>query len=254
LRWHPFPAAAPDATIPRMRRHRIFTTAVLGLLLLALPASASAAVTATKVRVGNHRGLVRVVVDFTGGTISANNVELAAGNIDGSGRARLELTLPGARTTAPTTRAHGVRVVVTKTAAGLRVRIISVRHRFKLLGYRALRSPTRLVIDVYRRSSRARLGVGGCVRVSARSTSTSGMVRARGTVGRIFEATFRVQLRRSTGRLVAARTVTHQPGRWSTLLHHTVARRQPGLLEAFVLSAKDGAVQCLSQRPITLMP
>jgi hypothetical protein len=237
-----------------MRRHLIFTIAVLGLLLVALPASASAAVTATKIRVGSHRGFVRVVVDFTGGTVRDNDVELAAGNIDGTGRARLEITKAGALTTAPTTTAAGVRVVVSKTAAGLRVRVISSRHRFKLLGYRALRSPTRLVIDVYRRASRVPLRVGGCVKVGSNSTSMPGMVTARGTVGQVFEATFRVQLRRSGGSLAAARTVTHQPGHWSTVLHHSVARRQPGLLEAFVLSAKDGAVQCLSQRPLTLKP
>jgi hypothetical protein len=237
-----------------MRRHLIFTTAVVGLLLAALPASASAAVTATKIRIGSHRGFVRVVVDFTGGAITSNNVELAAGNIDGTGRARLEVTKAGALTTAPTTTAGGVRVVVSKTAAGLRVRIISSRHRFKFIGYRTLHSPTRLVIDVYRRASRVRLFVGGCVKVGSNSMSMPGMVTARGTVGQIFEATFRVQLRRSTGGLAAGRTVTHQPGPWSTILHHSVSRRQPGLLEAFVLSAKDGALQCLSQRPITLKP
>ena len=53
--------------------------------MAALPASASAAVTATKIRIGSHRGFVRVVVDFTGGTITSNNVELAAGNIDAYG-------------------------------------------------------------------------------------------------------------------------------------------------------------------------
>jgi len=84
-----------------MRRHRIFALAVLGLLLAALPASAAAAVTATKIRIGSHRGFVRVVVDFTGGSVRGNDVELAAGNIDGTGRARLEITKAGALTTAP---------------------------------------------------------------------------------------------------------------------------------------------------------
>jgi hypothetical protein len=237
-----------------MRRHLIFTTAVLGLLLAALPASAAAAVTATKIRIGSHRGFVRVVVDFTGGSVRGNDVELAAGNIDGTGRARLEISKAGALTTAPTTTVGGVRVVVSKTAAGLRVRVITARHRIKFLGYRALRSPTRLAIDLYRRNSRVPLLVGGCVKVGSNSMSMPGMVLARGRAGQIFESTFRVQVRRSTGSVAAGRTVTSPPGPWSTVLHHGVTRRQPGLLEAFVLSAKDGALQCLSQRPLTLMP
>lgn len=237
-----------------MRRHLIFTTAVVGLLLAALPASASAAVTATKIQIGSHRGFVRVVVQFTGGTITGNNIELAAGDVDRTGRARLEITKSGALTTAPTVRAGGVRALVSKTSAGLRLRVISSAHRFKFLGYRVVRSPTRLVVDLYRRDARVPLRVGGCVKVGSNSMSTPGMVLARGTSGQIFESTFRVQLRRSTGSLAAGRTVTNPPGPWSTVLHHSVARRQPGLLEAFVLSAKDGAVQCLSQRAITLKP
>jgi hypothetical protein len=38
------------------------------------------------------------------------------------------------------------------------------------------------------------------------------------------------------------------------VLNHAVPTTQTGLIEAFVLSAKDGALQCLSQRPVTLRP
>ena len=196
-----------------MRRHLIFTTAVVGLLLAALPASASAAVTATEeIQIGSHRGFVRVVVQFTGGTITGNDIELAAGQdvVDRTGRARLEITKSGALTTAPTVRAGGVRALVSKTSAGLRLRVISSAHRFKFLGYRVVRSPTRLVVNLYRRDARVPLRVGGCVKVGSNSMSTPGMVLARGTSGQIFESTFRVQLRRSTGSLAAGRTM-HQP-------------------------------------------
>jgi hypothetical protein len=37
-------------------------------------------------------------------------------------------------------------------------------------------------------------------------------------------------------------------------LRHHVTRRQTGLVEAIVFSAKDGAVQCLFQRPVVLRP
>jgi hypothetical protein len=237
-----------------MRRHRIFTTAVLALLLLALPASASAAVTATKIRIASHAGFVRVVVDFTGGTITDNNVELAAGNIDTTGRARLDITKSGAMTTAAAKRASGVRAAVTKTSTGLRVRFTANTHRFKFLRYRTFTSPTRLVVDLYRRNSLVSLSAGGCVKVGTNSTSTSGRVVARGTAGQIFESTFRVRLRKANGQVVSARTVTHPPGPWSAVLNHSVPTQQRGLIEAFVLSAKDGALQCLSQRGVTLRP
>jgi hypothetical protein len=237
-----------------MAHHRLPLTAVLALLLLALPASASAAVTATKIRIASHRGFVRVVVDFTGGTVRDNDVELAPGSIDRTGRARLDITKAGAMTTAAAMRASGVRAAVSKTSRGLRVRFTASPHRFKFLHYHAVTSPSRLVVDLYRRNSRVALTVGGCVKVGTNSTSTSGMVVARGTAQQVFENTFRVRLRRAAGNVVSARTVTNPPGPWSAVLRHHVATRQTGLVEAFVLSAKDGALQCLSQRRITLRP
>jgi hypothetical protein len=36
------------------------------------------------------------------------------------------------------------------------------------------------------------------------------------------------------------------------VLRHRVIRRQTGLVEAVVFSAKDGALQCLFQRRVTL--
>ena len=73
---------------------------------------------------------------------------------------------------------------------------------------------------------------------------------------RIFENTFRVRLRRSSGAVVAAKTVTTATatGPWSTELRHTVTPRQTGVVEAVAFSAKDGAVQCFYQRPVTLRP
>jgi len=248
------PAAGAGCHHALMRRHRISTTAVLALLLLALPASASAAVTATKIRIASHRGFVRVVIDFTGGTVRDNDVELAAGNIDTTGRARLDITKAGATTTAAAKRASGVRASVSRTPAGLRVRFTANAHRFKFLHYHAVTTPTRLVVDLYRHNSRVALTVGGCVKVGSNSTSTPGRVLARGTAQQVFENSFRVRLRRAAGNVVSARTVTNPPGPWSAVLRHHVATRQTGLVEAFVLSAKDGALQCLSQRPITLRP
>ena len=197
---------------------------------------------------------MRVVVDFTGGTVRDNDVLMAPGNIDTTGRARLDITKSGAMTTAAAKRASGVRAAITKTSTGLRVRFTANSHRFKFLHYRTFTSPTRLVVDLYRRNSRVPLTVGGCVKVGANSTSTSGRVVARGTAGQIFESTFRVRLRKANGQVVSAKTVTHPPGPWAAVLRHSVPTQQSGLIEAFVLSAKDGALQCLSQRGVTLRP
>ena len=79
----------------------------------------------------------------------------------------------------------------------------------------------------------------------------------RGTVAtRIFENTFRVRLRRAGGQVVAAKTVTtaSPTGPFTAILRHSVGTQQTGVVEAIVFSAKDGAVQCLYQRPVTLRP
>jgi hypothetical protein len=248
------PAAGAGCHHARMRRHRTFTTAVLALLLLALPASASAAVTATKIRIASHRGFVRVVVDFTGGTVRDNDVEMAPGNIDQTGRARLEITKAGAMTTAAAKRASGVRASVSRTPKGLRVRFTANAHRFKFLHYHAVTTPTRLVVDLYRRNSRVALNVGGCVKVGSNSTSTSARWSRAARRSRSSRTRSACACAARSGNVVSARTVTNPPGPWSAVLRHHVATRQTGLVEAFVLSAKDGALQCLSQRPITLRP
>jgi hypothetical protein len=225
------------------------------VVLAALPASASAAtLTAKRIRVAGHIGYVRVVVDFTGAALADNQVELASGVIDTQGRARLEIASAGATTNAATVHSTGATVSISRVGTGLRIRIGATRHRFKFLGYSVLHSPERLVIDLYRRASHASLARGGCLKILPTTTSTSGKVTVRGAVvTRIFENTFRVRVRRSTGAVVAAKTVT-ATGPWSAQLLHHVSSRQTGLVEAIVFSAKDGAVQCLYQRPVTLRP
>jgi hypothetical protein len=240
-----------------MKPQRPLTLLVALVLVAVLPASASAALTAHHVRVGPHVGFVRVVVDFTGAPLAFNEVNLAAGNIDAQGRARLEITKAGAVTTAAAISSSRANVSVARTSTGLRVRISASAHRYKFLSYSVLHSPERLVIDLYRRASRAPLAVGGCLKIGNTTSSTSGKVTARGVVTtRLFENTFRVRLRRAGGAVVAAKTVTMATptGPWSAQLRHRVATRQTGLVEAIVYSAKDGAVQCLFQRPVVLRP
>jgi hypothetical protein len=227
------------------------------VVLAALPASASAAtLTAHHIRVAGHTGYVRVVVDFSGAPLAINDVNLAPGSIDAHGLARFDVTATGATTTAAAVKSTA-NVSVLRTSTGLRVRISTAAHRFKFVSYTVLHSPERLVIDLFRRASRARLARGGCLKISNSTTSTSRKVMVRGVVTTpIFENTFRVRLRGAGGRVVAAKTVTTATptGPWSKLLRHRVGRRQTGLIEAIVFSAKDGAVQCLYQRPVTIRP
>ena len=110
-----------------MKPLRSIALLVAFVFVAVLPASASAALTATKIRIGSHTGFVRVVIDFTGGTITDNNVELASGTIDSTGNARLEIAKAGAMTTATTSARSGARVSIVRDATGLRVRIRATR-------------------------------------------------------------------------------------------------------------------------------
>src|SRR3954469_3296594 len=75
-----------------------------------LASSAAAAPTAKTIRVGTRPGVVRVVVEFGGGRVRAGEVVASDPDPFPDGRARLPLTHAGVRTTAPSVKAHGVRV------------------------------------------------------------------------------------------------------------------------------------------------
>src|SRR6188472_2656395 len=63
------------------------------------PGAASAALTATQIRIGNHPAFVRVVVDFSGGTLHRNDAE-SPDPLPFDGRARVRITHAGIDTTA----------------------------------------------------------------------------------------------------------------------------------------------------------
>ena len=205
-----------------------------------LPASASAALTATKIRIGSHTGFVRVVVDFTGGTITGNNVELAAGTIDPTGRARLEITKAGAMTTAADDeRERRARLGGAKSPPACVCGSSVDAARFKFLGYRVMHSPERLVDrPLPARVARARSRVGGCLKIGRTTTSTPGRVMARGTVAAdLREHVPRASCGAPAAAVVAAKTVTTATatGPWSTVLRHSVAPRQTGAGRGVVL-------------------
>src|SRR5687768_7014550 len=122
-----------------------------GLLVAAVvPAEASAALTATGIRVGDHAGFVRVVVDFSGGRVLAGEVVASDPDPFPDGVVRLPLTRRGVRSTAAPVTAHGVRASIGGRRGRIVIRLEGADRRFKYAGYRALRGPDRLVVDLYK--------------------------------------------------------------------------------------------------------
>ena len=79
---------------------------LVGGAMLAPPASA--VLTAREIRIGDHPGFVRVVVDFTGGRVEPGEVVATDPNPFPDGFVRLPLTRSGVRTTADPVRDEGV--------------------------------------------------------------------------------------------------------------------------------------------------
>ena len=90
-----------------MRRLLVaLATTLVGGAVLAPPASA--ALTAREIRIGDHPGFVRVVVDFTGGRVETGEVVATDPDPFPDGFVRLPLTRAGVRTTADPVRDEGV--------------------------------------------------------------------------------------------------------------------------------------------------
>jgi hypothetical protein len=217
--------------------------------VLAEPAAA-APLTATKIRIGDHAGFVRVVVQFTGGRVQAG--ELVATDPDPfpDGFVRLPFTHAGVRTTAARVRAHGVFARIGHVPGRITIRLSGAHRRFKYAGYFALHSPERLVIDLYKSrppSDAAEItrGRGGCLTLR-HHTVTRTHVTASGREHNLFEHTLVVRLRRHSGRIHREKVETGG-GTWSTSFNYPRAARQTGTLEAVALSAKDGSLDCLVQ-------
>src|SRR5688500_14547956 len=90
-----------------------FAVASLAGLAAAAPAAA-APLTATDVRVAEHPGFVRVVIDFRGGRVLTGEVVASDPDPFPDGVVRLPLAHRGVRTTAAPVRAHGISVRVTQ--------------------------------------------------------------------------------------------------------------------------------------------
>lgn len=236
---------------------RVVPGAILVAIAVVPAAQAGPApLTATQIRIANHPGVIRVVVDFTGGRVQAGEVVATDPNPFRDGFVRLPLTRPGVKTTAAPVTAHGVVARIAQGSGRITIRLSGADRRFKYVGYFALHGPERLVLDLYKSrppSATAEItrGRGGCLtlgddQVERRRVTASGRERD------LFEHSLAVVLRRRDGRIHKLRGITAFDRRWSTSFRYPQVARQTGTLEAVATSAKDGTLDCLVQTRVRM--
>jgi hypothetical protein len=243
----------------------------LALAGLAVGAAAKEAPSVTGVQVIEQPASVRVVVTLTGGRIAAREGMVQALDADPSdGRAAVEIAgaaVPG-RTTVT---AAGVRARPIARPAGAVIRLDAPAKSFKFVSYRAASRGTRLVIDLWKAASARRdqaILDDGCLRLTAWNGGRKGRASARGLELRpLFEHGLVLAVRDATGRRLGLTPVTATegrfkpdfsgyltPGRWNGSVRYAVSRARRGSIEAWSLSARDGALECLVQVPVVLRP
>jgi hypothetical protein len=239
-------------------RKGLFTLLAALATAAALPASSAAALTATDIRIGLHPAFVRIVVDFTGGRLQDNHTLATDPNPFG-GRSAVEVSKPGVETDAAAESAHGVEARIVQHAGRIVLRLRSERRRFKYLAYEELRSPTRLVIDLWKAkppTADAEFPTAPqrrCLEIETFSVDP-GSATAEGKERRLFEHSFVLAVRNRRGERVRRIPVTSAGGNWSETFSYSVGVQQPGTLEGAGFSAKDGSLVCIAQVRVTLKP
>jgi hypothetical protein len=236
---------------------RILTYLVSLVAVVAIPVvpAQSAGVSspaAQGVRFGDHAAFVRVVVDFSGGSLSSAQVEADDPQpYDGASSLVVSPARLGSRAPRVITR-EGLTVRLATRSRGLHIAITSTRGRLKYLSYSVLSGP-RLVIDLWKAAPpmSAAQGTPGCLRISS-SSRQGGAVTATGSERGVFENQLRIVLRGANGRVLAARGTTAANGRWRSVVRYHSAASQTGTLEAVAASPKDGSLACLTQVRISL--
>jgi hypothetical protein len=231
-----------------MRVKWIAIASVLGLLALPALAAATPQLTATEIRIGDHAAYVRVVVNFSGGTLTAGDIENAWG--DDPSTASVIVQRRDAGTQASPASAYGVAARVVRPSHFLRVDM-HLKHKFKYLSY-AVVTGNRLAIDLWK-SKVPRTPSHTCsgLTLSPNWSSNGSTVSVSGHEHGIFENQFQVIVRGAHGAVLGRKTV-HGPGKWAAKVQYHVAVSQPGTVEAVSFSAKDGALECLAQKPVQL--
>lgn len=224
----------------------------------ALPSQASAALTASDVRIGAQPAFVRVVVDITGGRAEFNEVD-ATDHVVADGSGRIDISHPGIVVAPRDRTAQGVRARLSlATANRARLQLTSERRRFKYVRVFVLHGPERVVVDLYRSrapspSAEIRTGVNSCLTLTGiqRNGHT---FRVRGTARNLFESNFVIRVRDGLGRVLGRRIVTAN-GPWNQTVSYPVGTSpQAGTVAAVAKSAKDGSLVCIVQRRVSLVP
>jgi hypothetical protein len=220
----------------------------------ALSAGATANVLrVTAIHSSERPAVVRFTVTFSGGRLQIADIFASDPGPfqDGASRIRVRrATIPRERTTS----AGGITLRVGRVGQQLSLRFQTAPLKFKYLGYRLLRRPQRLVVELWKSTPPAapmRRARDGCLLLS-QWTNTAGTVRVAGSERNLFEHMFLVQLRNARGGVVGKRSVAAAAGRWSTKVAYHVSHRQAGTLEAVDLSEGDGSLVCLAQVKVTL--
>lgn len=226
----------------------------------ATPRTATVDLTAHRIRIGDHPGMVRVVVDFTDGRLGSNDSEAADPDPLPDGRVSVDVRHRRIQAQAPARRAHGVRVRVTQATHRVRVRVTARPGRFKYLRRHQLRDPDRVILDLYKsrppvRGAEVLRAPDGCLALENWSVSP-GRIRASGSAAFLFENSFQLIVRDARGRRVGDRivTVARPDGSWRRRVRYEVDRPTRGTLEAVAMSARDGALDCLAQTRVGLRP
>ena len=230
-----------------MRTRGIAVIAAVGLFALPTLAGAASQLTATNVGIGDHPAFVRVVVDFTG-TVSAREVE--ADTFNARSTATLRLNHPGVTTLVGNRSGDGVHAALQSATQGLNIALIFAPHRLKYVSYKVVTSD-RLAIDLWKSAPPA-VPTQTCGGLTLGSVHAApGVVVAKGTEQGIFEHQFQVVLRGPRGKILG-RHIVHGPGSWSTMVRYSALRRRTGTIEAVAFSPKDGAIECLAQKRVTI--
>ncbi|MGZ4305456.1 MAG: Gmad2 immunoglobulin-like domain-containing protein [Solirubrobacteraceae bacterium] len=240
--------------MPRWPARRFTVALLISACAALLLAAVAGACTAVGVRFGDHPAYVRAVVDFSGGSIATRNVDATDPNpFDGSAALRVSRTDIGTRV--GTARGLGVTARISARAGALQITLAAAPHRFKYISY-AVIGGNRLAIDLWKgappsKAAEIRRGPAGCLTLD-KSSVCVGLVSASGRARGIFENQFSFTLRGSDGTVLAQRTLHVNGGRWSGQLTYHLNRTQPGTLEAYDASAKDGALICIAQIRVSI--
>lgn len=237
----------PTRCIPGSVRRLLFVAVMVLGVAWVLPAAASAGLTATQIRIGNHPAFVRVVVDFTGGTLHRNDVE-SPDPQPFDGRARVRVARVGITTGAAAVTQQGVSARIVQRSGSIVLQLSARRHRFKYLEHGVLHSPERLVVDQFPTAPQ-----GGCLGID-NYDALPGRVRADGSENDLFEHMFQMNVRNQKGRVVGTRPVTASAGHWHRTVPFDIGVAQKGTVEVVDFSEQDGSLICIAQLRATLAP